>query len=221
MMIKQMVQKFKRKWIFLIRLTKYYAFHCEFRKINLQKGEICMEITYTIFDSLIGTLFTAFSRRGMCALQFFRDEKSHLDELKERFGFEPVLDASLTRTVIRFVNNYLAGNRPMYSWNVDLTGLSGFDKKALESIMNLPYGRVATYADVAVKMGGKNLARAVGNAMSHNPVIIIVPCHRIVASDGSLGGYGGGLDVKRRLLEIEGVTVFGGKIELQKFRAPL
>ncbi|MCX7704590.1 MAG: methylated-DNA--[protein]-cysteine S-methyltransferase [Planctomycetota bacterium] len=175
-------------------------------------------VGYTIFDSPIGTLFAAFSERGICTLNFFREERLHLDRLKRRFRSEPVLDASLTRDIIRFVSNYCRGNFPICTFDIDLTGISSFDQKALLLTRNIPHGRVTTYRDIARKMGNPKAVRAVGGAMGRNPIIIIIPCHRVVRSDGSLGGYGGGLDLKKRLLELEGVRFRGELVDLQKFR---
>lgn len=177
-----------------------------------------MDIGYTIFDTEIGTLFAAFSRRGISALQFFCDEGTHTEQLRRRFKCGVVYDASLTRTVFRFLRNYLMGNHPICSWDVDLYGLSPFDKRILSVVRNIPYGSVASYSDVASAAGVPKAARAVGNVMRRNPIVIIIPCHRVIRADGSLGGFGGGIGLKERLLHIEGVSLSDGCIDLQKFR---
>ncbi len=99
---------------------------------------------------------------------------------------------------------YLEGTRREFSLPVDLSEGTPFQRKVWNAIRRIPYGRVRSYQWVATKVGGKQYARAVGMALGANPVPIIVPCHRIIAQDGSLGGFGCGLPMKRRLLKLEG-----------------
>ena len=89
---------------------------------------------------------------------------------------------------------------------VDFGGLGPFSERVLRETMKVPFGKLISYRDLAAIAGSPGAARAVGNAMSRNPVPIVVPCHRVVHSDGTLGGYTGGLDVKIRLLTLEGVA---------------
>ena len=90
---------------------------------------------------------------------------------------------------------------------VDLSVVHGFSRKVLEHTSRIPAGRVLTYTEVAGKAGNKRASRAAGNALHSNPIAIVVPCHRVLRSDGSLGGYGGGLPVKEWLLQHEGATL--------------
>lgn len=99
---------------------------------------------------------------------------------------------------------YLAGERRAFSLPVDMSGGTPFQRRVWRTILRIPYGRVRSYQWVAARVGGKQYARAVGMALGYNPVPIVVPCHRIVAHDGSLGGFSCGLPVKRRLLKLEG-----------------
>jgi methylated-DNA-[protein]-cysteine S-methyltransferase len=100
--------------------------------------------------------------------------------------------------------DYLAGKRRDFSVPVDMANGTSFQRRVWQAILRIPYGRVRSYQWVATKVGGKQYARAVGMALGSNPVPIIVPCHRIIAHDGSLGGFGCGLPMKRRLLKLEG-----------------
>ena len=100
--------------------------------------------------------------------------------------------------------SFLAGRRRTLNFPLDLSGCSSFQRRAWQAARQIPYGRARSYQWIAVRVGGKRHARAVGLAMGANPVPIVVPCHRVVAHDGSLGGFSGGLHVKRRLLELEG-----------------
>jgi methylated-DNA-[protein]-cysteine S-methyltransferase len=102
------------------------------------------------------------------------------------------------------LREYLAGARRDFSVPIDLSNGTAFQRSVWQAIRRIPYGRVRSYQWVAAKVGGKQYARAVGMALGANPIPIIVPCHRIVAHDGSLGGFGCGLPMKRRLLKLEG-----------------
>ena len=99
---------------------------------------------------------------------------------------------------------FLKGKRRELDFAVDLSEGTTFQRKVWRTILRIPYGRVRSYKWVAVRVGGPRHARAVGLALGANPVPIIVPCHRVVAHDGSLGGFSGGLKAKRRLLALEG-----------------
>ena len=99
---------------------------------------------------------------------------------------------------------FLANQRRELDFPLDLSRGTPFQRRVWRAILRIPYGRVRSYRWVADRVGGSHYARAVGNALGANPVPIIVPCHRIVTSDGSLGGFTGGLPVKRKLLQLEG-----------------
>lgn len=99
---------------------------------------------------------------------------------------------------------YFDGTRREFSLPVDMSAGTPFQRKVWNAIRRIPYGRVRSYQWVATKVGGKQYARAVGMALGANPVPIVVPCHRIIAHDGSLGGFSCGLPMKRRLLKLEG-----------------
>ena len=100
---------------------------------------------------------------------------------------------------------YLAGNRQTLGLALDLPSSSSFRLKVWRMLQTIPYGRVRSYGWVARKLGQPGAARAVGAACGANPLPLVVPCHRVVAGDGSLGGFSGGLPVKKRLLRLEGI----------------
>jgi len=107
----------------------------------------------------------------------------------------------------RQIREYLAGRRKAFTVPVDLRGLAPFHAKALAACGRIPYGATVSYGRLAERIGKAGAARAVGQAMASNPVPLVIPCHRVVASDGDLGGFMGGtagLGLKRRLLELEG-----------------
>lgn len=106
----------------------------------------------------------------------------------------------------RQLEEYFAGTRRHFDVRLTETTATSFQRDVWAALLSLPYGSVATYARVAEMTGRPRAARAVGNANHANPWPVVVPCHRVVAADG-LGGYGGGLDVKRFLLTLEGIRV--------------
>jgi len=102
------------------------------------------------------------------------------------------------------IRAYCAGRRRRFTVPIGLSGTPPFHRKVLAAARRIPYGRTVTYGELARLAGNPRAARAVGQAMAHNPVALIVPCHRVVAAGGGLGGFGGGLALKRRLLALEG-----------------
>ena len=114
------------------------------------------------------------------------------------------VEAKLVRKVQIQLMAFLANQRRELDFPLDLSCGTPFQRQVWRAILRIPYGRVRSYRWVADRIGGSHYARAVGNALGANPVPIIVPCHRIVTSDGSLGGFTGGLPIKRKLLALEG-----------------
>ena len=101
------------------------------------------------------------------------------------------------------INEYFSLSRKRFSLDLDIH-LPSFYKKALIKVAEIPFGKTYSYKSIAMKTGNPNASRAVGNANANNPLPIIIPCHRVIANDGSIGGYGGGVKTKRFLLELEG-----------------
>lgn len=104
------------------------------------------------------------------------------------------------------LDEYLAGRRIRFDLPLAPTG-DEFQQAVWRMLREIPYGETVTYGELAMRLGDRNLARRVGGAVGRNPISILVPCHRVVGADGSLTGYAGGLDRKRRLLELEGAEV--------------
>jgi methylated-DNA-[protein]-cysteine S-methyltransferase len=107
--------------------------------------------------------------------------------------------------VARLLKSYFDGAKVDLAVPVDLSGLKPFTRRVLEETGKIPYGRVATYRSIALRVGAPEAARAVGQALKRNPIPLVIPCHRVIRSDGSLGGFAMGLDIKTRLLSIEGI----------------
>ena len=101
------------------------------------------------------------------------------------------------------VQQYFARRRKQFNVPLDLAGATAFRRRVWWELLQIPYGRTVSYSQLADRVGGPGAARAVGQANHHNPIPVIIPCHRVIAADGSLGGFGAGLHVKRFLLELE------------------
>jgi O-6-methylguanine DNA methyltransferase len=164
----------------------------------------------TTMQSTIGPLFLAASDRGLATLEFdarlpgqqsIRPNPRDLREEKKAFKFED--SADVLRPYVGELQEYFAGKRREFTFPLDLRG-TDFQLACWRALLAIPYGETRTYADIARIVGKPKAFRAVGMANNRNPIAIVVPCHRVIASDGTLCGYGGGLDVKRRLLELEG-----------------
>lgn len=111
-------------------------------------------------------------------------------------------------TCIEQLNEYFAGGRSEFTVPINFKyGGTKFQQKVWNELCKIPYGQTISYKELAVRCGGANYSRAVANANGKNPISIIVPCHRVIASDGTLGGYTGGVDKKSKLLTIEGLQL--------------
>ena len=132
----------------------------------------------------------------------------------------PTLSAALHQ-----LGEYFNRKRRHFDLSLDFSGATKFQKRIFERLMGIPYGRIVSYGDIADEMGEPGAARAVGQAVGANPLPIVVPCHRVVRSDGKLGGYSGGLRRKVALLRIEGVDVdghqSGSRVHPELLRLPL
>jgi O-6-methylguanine DNA methyltransferase len=149
-------------------------------------------------DSPIGPLNVAVSDKGLVILAF---DRHHFPPKKSRYRWEKSHEK--TAPYAHELREYFAGNRREFSFPLDLRG-TPFQLQCWRALLAIPYGETRTYADIARSVQKPQAFRAVGMANNRNPIAIVVPCHRVIASDGTLCGYGGGLDVKRKLLELEG-----------------
>jgi methylated-DNA-[protein]-cysteine S-methyltransferase len=112
---------------------------------------------------------------------------------------------------LRDLRRFFAGERVALRFPLDLSGLPEFTCRVLLTVAGIPYGETRTYGEVARRAGNARAARAVGQVMARNPLALIVPCHRVIGGDGRLVGFGGGLDLKRGLLALEGAAVAPGE----------
>jgi methylated-DNA-[protein]-cysteine S-methyltransferase len=171
-----------------------------FRAAALREGLV--DVRFDTFDSPVGDLFVAATDRGLARISYHSDGME--EALARTFGAR-VLRSPLDE-VRRELDEYFEGRRREFDLPLDLR-VAQFHADVLRELALVPYGRTDTYGALAAKVGRPRAARAVGTVMNRNPIPIVLPCHRIVGANGSLTGYAGGLDVKRRLLQLEGATL--------------
>jgi len=158
-------------------------------------------VFYSRITSPVGPLIVGATARGLFCLEFdspgallYRTRNNHNLWL---FSEEK------TEQFVRELREYFAGTRTRFQFALDLHGTE-FQKRCWKALTRIPYGKTTTYAAIAKQVGHPKASRAVGQANHSNPMAIVVPCHRVLQADGSLGGYGGGLDKKAALLRLEG-----------------
>jgi O-6-methylguanine DNA methyltransferase len=161
-------------------------------------------IHYTTLDTPIGTLALVQSQGGLCRI-LFEEDISHLEDLVHgEYPTETLEEEPDTLgEAVKQLQEYFNGQRTSFTLKLDLTA-PPFYKKVLTEVAKIPYGKVASYKEIAHRTGNPRAVRAVGGANAHNPLPIVIPCHRVLAHNGGLGGYGGGLDRKQYLLKLEG-----------------
>ncbi|MGW0532779.1 methylated-DNA--[protein]-cysteine S-methyltransferase [Streptomyces sp. NPDC003032] len=169
------------------------------------------QAVWTVVGSDIGPLLLAATGAGLVTVAFHATDDVRdktLERLGSRLGAEPVRapDSPLLAEPIRQLAAYFAGERRDFELPLDWSLISGFNRQVLRELASgVPYGAVVGYGDLARRVGRPGAAQAVGIAMGANPLPVVVPCHRVVESDGGIGGFGGGLETKRLLLALEGV----------------
>jgi methylated-DNA-[protein]-cysteine S-methyltransferase len=162
-----------------------------------------------VVDAPIGPLLAAGTEQGLVRVGFRAVpavvERS-LAELGRRLGAAVVEDAARLAPVTAQLDAYFAGALRTFDLPLDWSLATGFTRRVLRELASgVPYGTVVGYQDLADRVGEADAARAVGAAMGANPLPVVVPCHRVIESDGGIGGFGGGLEIKRQLLALEGV----------------
>jgi methylated-DNA-[protein]-cysteine S-methyltransferase len=163
------------------------------------------DVSYAPVDSPFGPLLAAATKRGLVKLAFpEEDVDGVLERLAQRVSPRIVAADGQLDPVRRELDEYFAGRRRGFALPLDWTLVGPFGRRVLGATSEIPYGGVLSYAEVAAEAGSPRGSRAAGNALGANPIPIVVPCHRVLRSGGALGGYGGGLDRKRFLLELEG-----------------
>jgi methylated-DNA-[protein]-cysteine S-methyltransferase len=167
-------------------------------------AEGLLDVAYATVDSPFGALLLARTPQGLVRLGLPDEDRDRLlGDLAERISprvLEATADFDEER---RELEDYFAGRRHAFELPIDWQLSHGFLLRARQGIAAIPYGETRTYTDLARGAGNERAVRAAGSACSRNPIPLVVPCHRVLRSDGSLGGYAGGLEMKERLLDLE------------------
>lgn len=163
---------------------------------------------YGFMDSPVGDLLLVVTDDGVCDVSYLasHDREDRFGELEQRGILARERDTSVAG-VKEQLQEYFAGQRSAFTLPVDLYGVTPFTHSVLDATYGVPFGNLRTYRGIATAIGNPKASRAVGNALGRNPVPVIVPCHRVVRSDGTMGWYTGGAHIKRTLLKIEGVPL--------------
>ena len=178
------------------------------RLVAKAKKEGLATIGYDVLGSPLGPLWVAIGPKGVTTIHYgLEPSESELRRLVRVYGPGVVPDHRRSSRLARELEQYFNGKRREFDIEVDLSGLTPFQTKVLAATAKIPFGAVSTYQAVARRAGNERASRAAGGALNQNPIPIVVPCHRVVGSNGSLVGYAGGLDTKRRLLAIEGADL--------------
>lgn len=154
----------------------------------------------------VGQVLVAVSKQGVVAVEIGMSERAFIDHLSSIFN-EPILRSkSATSSAFGQLQEYFEGRRKAFDLPVSLNHLTPFQRRVLEATMEISFGSVSTYGEMARNLGKHRAARAVGQALARNPIPIVIPCHRVLGSDGRLHGYSGGegIRTKKFLLQLEG-----------------
>lgn len=168
---------------------------------------------YGTMDSPLGVLLIATTDEGVCEIDFGRNRT--IDEFRDRMterGFDLIHDQAAIQPVVEQLSEYFQGRRNTFDVPVDVSHLTPFARDVLQATAAVPSGGIATYSEIAKLIGNPGASRAVGNALGRNPIPIILPCHRVVPADHSIGKYTGGVDIKVKLLSLEGALLPTGAL---------
>ena len=177
-----------------------------FRAAAVASGEL--DVAYDVLDDTpVGPLLVGVSDRGLCRVSFDPEPEVELERLARQFGSRVLRAPNALDGVRRELDEYFDGRRHAFDLNLDLRATPEFHRRVLEELNRVEYGHTTTYGTLAAQVGAPRAARAVGTVMNRNPLPIVLPCHRVVGANGSLTGYGGGLDRKEWLLRLEGALL--------------
>lgn len=160
------------------------------------------EIAFTSYKSPLGKILVASSERGICEITFSTHEDKFVRDVSSKFQSNVVRNDARLLSIVELLDSYFKGKPIRARVDLDLRG-TDFQRQVWSEISKIPYGETRTYKEIACAIKRPKASRAVGNAVGSNPVPLIIPCHRVVLSNGSLGGYAYGTMLKRKLLEME------------------
>lgn len=176
------------------------------RTLERVDAEGLVDVAIATVDSPVGRLVLAATDGGLVMVSYDAEDDT-LEELARRVSPRVLRHPAKLDAARRQLDEYFAGHRTTFDLPLDLRLARGFGRSVLEAASAIPYGHLMTYSDVAAAAGRPRAARAAGNALGANPVPIVVPCHRVVRTGGSFGGYTGGRHIKEHLLRLEGALL--------------
>ncbi len=194
------------------------AFSSARKRVRVESGEgnrktegdakVMSKVFCTSFDSRIGRIYVASTEKGVCKISVPRESrKDFIAWLKEHFDVDQISDnRARNRDVIDQLNRYFSGKLAQFTCPIDLLG-TPFQIRVWKELMKIPYGSTMTYKHLARRVSAPNATQAVGRANSSNPLPIIVPCHRVLGTNGALVGYSCGVKTKELLLRLEGAII--------------
>jgi len=166
-----------------------------------------LDVAYATLDSPVGRLLVAVTPRGLVRISYLdagEDEDEALADLAARVSPRVLSAPRAVDRARRELDQYFERRRTAFELPIDWRLTEGFGRRVLRATARIPYGDVSSYKQIAARAGSPRGQRAAGNALGHNPIPIVVPCHRVLHSGGALGGYTGGVERKRILLGVEG-----------------
>jgi methylated-DNA-[protein]-cysteine S-methyltransferase len=175
----------------------------------LEAAKVEMIFFGTIHHTLTGNIYLATRDKKLMALNFGVSIDEFTTKIEKTFAIRPYFDLGEITSASHQLCAYLNGQQTGFDLPVDLSPLTDFQRQVLHITQQIPRGQVVTYGEIARRIGNPKSVRAVGQALGHNPIPIVIPCHRVIASDGSMGGYsgGGGVGTKIKLLQLEGAVL--------------
>lgn len=163
-----------------------------------------LDVAYRTLETPVGLLLLAATERGLVRVAYgVQDHSAALDDLAERVSPRVLLAPARLEQAVRQIEEYFDGRRTRFELALDLRLSKGFRREVITRLPDIGYGRTESYAHMAAAAGSPRAVRAVGTACSTNPLPLVLPCHRVVRSDGSAGAYAGGAEAKRTLLDLE------------------
>jgi methylated-DNA-[protein]-cysteine S-methyltransferase len=186
-------------------VTVYPDLDRRFRDAATRKGLV--DVAYELHDTPLGTLLLAATERGLCRIVYDAEPEQELDDLARAFGLRVLRSPMPVDAARRQLDEYFDRRREAFDLTLDLRLLAEFNRLVLGELARVPYGEVVTYGELAIRAARPRAARAVGTVMNRNPLPIVLPCHRVIGSNGKLVGYGGGLHRKEALLRLEGALL--------------
>jgi methylated-DNA-[protein]-cysteine S-methyltransferase len=170
--------------------------------------EDLIDIAYGWVDTPVGRMLAAATDVGLLRLGFESESVDvTLAELARKVSPRILEDERRLEKIRRQLGEYFEGRRKVFDMPLDRSLIRGFHRHVLDATERIPYGAISTYREVAERAGNPRASRAAGNALGSNPIPIVIPCHRVVRTGHALGGYGGGLDRKQLLLDLEGARL--------------